>query len=79
MFRTAAELADNLVEKVESVPADFLIKGLDVGYYYVKETTIPAGYYSPASSFTVDLKGERGANNALTGKLLSTSSMTSGA
>lgn len=70
---TAAELADNLVEKVESVPADFLIKGLDVGYYYVKETTIPAGYYSPASSFTVDLKGERGANNALTGKLLSTS------
>ena len=70
---TAAELADNLVEKVESVPADFLIKGLDIGYYYVKETTIPAGYYSPASFFTVDLKGERGANNALTGKLLSTS------
>lgn len=70
---TEAEIASEDVEKVEAVPADFLIKGLDVGYYYVKETKIPVGYYSPASYFTVDLKGERGANATLNGKLLNTS------
>lgn len=71
---TEAEIASEDVEKVEAVPADFLIKGLDIGYYYyAKETKIPVGYYSPVSFFTVDLKGERGANNTLTGKLLSTS------
>lgn len=70
---TEAEIADGGVEKVEAVPADFLIKGLDVGYYYAKETKIPDGYYSPASYFTVDLKGEREANNTLNGKLMSTS------
>ena len=72
---TEAEKTDDGVTKVTSIPADFLVKGLDVGIYYVKETKVPSGYYAPNNGFTVELNGERGAvDNALTGKLLNSSS-----
>ena len=72
---TEAEKTDDGVTKVTSIPADFLVKGLDVGIYYVKETKVPSGYYAPNGGFTIELNGERGAaDNALTGKLLNSSS-----
>lgn len=72
---TEAEKTDDGVEKVTSIPADFLIKGLDVGIYYVKETKVPSGYYAPNGGFTVELNGERSAaDNALNGRLMETSS-----
>lgn len=72
---TEAEKADDGVTKVTSIPADFLVKGLDVGIYYVKETKVPSGYYAPNNGFTVELNGERSAaDNALDGRLLTSSS-----
>lgn len=43
---------------VDAVPATggtFLIKGLDATSYWLKETTVPIGYYEPAGMFKVTL------------------------
>lgn len=54
-----------------------LVRGLDVGSYYVKETKVPSGYYAPKGGFAVQLTGEREAiSEALNGKLAAASSFT---
>ena len=54
-----------------------LVRGLDVGSYYVKETKTPSGYYAPKGGFAVQLTGEREAvSETLTGKLAAASSFT---
>lgn len=54
-----------------------LVRGLDVGSYYVKETKVPSGCYAPKGGFAVQLTGEREAvGETLTGKLATTSSFT---
>lgn len=71
--------ADDAATKVTALEADntLLVKGLDRGIYYIEETTTPAGYYAPNKGFKIELNGERDvADNALTGKLLDTSSFT---
>lgn len=70
---------DDTATKVTALEADntLLVKGLDRGIYYIEETTTPAGYYAPNKGFKIELNGERDvADNALTGKLLDTSSFT---
>lgn len=74
-----ATAADDAATKVTALEADntLLVKGLDRGIYYIEETTTPAGYYAPNKGFKIELNGERDvADNALTGKLLDTSSFT---
>lgn len=54
-----------------------LVRGLDVGSYYVKETKVPSGYYAPKGGFAVQLTGDREAvGEALTGNLAAASSFT---
>ena len=74
-----ATAADDAATKVTALEADntLLVKGLDRGIYYIEETTTPAGYYAPNKGFKIELNGERDVvDNALTGKLLDTSSFT---
>lgn len=54
-----------------------LVRGLDVGSYYVKETKVPSGYYAPKGGFEVQLTGDREAvGETLNGKLAAASSFT---
>lgn len=71
---TPEEQEDDTVDKVAEVPADFLIKGLDEGTYYLEETTTPKGYYAPAGMFQVELAAAKGRSGAYTGALNSTES-----
>ena len=41
------------------------IRGLDVGFYYVKETKTPSGYYAPKGSFKLELTAKRDAGESL--------------
>ena len=45
------------------------IRGLDVGFYYVKETKTPSGYYAPKGSFKLELTADRDANDNLVNTL----------
>lgn len=47
------------------------IRGLDVGFYYVKETKTPSGYYAPKGIFKLDLTAKRDANESLVKDLAS--------
>lgn len=51
--------------------SSFLIKGLEQGTYYLKETTTKAGFYLPKGGFKIVLAGEGNAttDRKLTGKL----------
>ncbi len=69
---TADEIAGG-TGVVTEVPADFLIKGLNVGAYYMVETTVPGGYYAPKGAFKINLTSARTAD-AITGILESTAS-----
>ena len=45
----------NTTGTVTKIPADFTVKGLAPGKYYVKEMTTPKGYFAPAGNFTLTL------------------------
>ena len=45
-------------EALTEVPADFLIRGLSSGTYYMKETTTPTGYFAPDGAFRIVLTSE---------------------
>ena len=47
------------------------IRGLDVGFYYVKETKTPSGYYAPKGIFKLDLTAKRDASESLVKDLAS--------
>ena len=61
--------ADNNANKVTKLEANFEIRGLDAGTYYMREVETPAGYYAPNSYFTITLKSKLNENNKDTGKL----------
>lgn len=71
-FYYPADVGDTGVE-IETGGADssFLIKGLEQGVYYLKETATKAGYYLPEGVFEIALTGEGNATRPriLTGKL----------
>lgn len=79
---TAAEIAagTGMTEMAANMGTDqntLLVRGLDVGSYYVKETKVPSGYYAPKGGFAVQLTGEReAASETLNGKLAAASSFT---
>lgn len=51
---------------LESIPANFEIRGLDVSTpYYVQEVETPAGYYAPSSYFTLELSGKETDNTTV--------------
>lgn len=41
---------------VTDIEANFIVRGLDEGTYYLKESATPEGYYAPAGMFAVTLK-----------------------
>ena len=80
---TAAEIAagtgivTEMVANMGTTQNTLLVRGLDVGSYYVKETKVPSGYYAPKGGFAVQLTGDREAiSKTLTGKLAAASSFT---
>lgn len=42
-------------DAVNEIPADFIVRGLGSGTYYVKETTTPRGYFAPEKAFVLTL------------------------
>lgn len=42
-------------DAVNEIPADFTVRGLGSGTYYVKETTTPRGYFAPEKAFVLTL------------------------
>ena len=55
---------------VTEIEAPFTVKGLDLGEFYMKETTVPSGFYTPKSGVKVVLSGNRDANSELDGSLI---------
>lgn len=72
---TAAEIADGtgIVTEMDANMGNdkntLSIRGLDVGFYYVKETKTPSGYYAPKGSFKLELTADRDANGRLVNTL----------
>lgn len=66
------------VEIDTGIGSSFLIKGLEQGTYYLKETATKAGYYLPKGVFEIILTGEGNTttNRRLTGKLDAASTFT---
>lgn len=53
---------------VTELAAPCVVRGLDVGAYYLVETTVPSGYYAPNGDFRLELSAAR-VSEALTGHL----------
>lgn len=70
-FYYPADVGATGVEIDTETGSSFLIKGLEQGTYYLKETATKAGYYLPKDVFEIVLTGEGNAikDRILTGKL----------
>lgn len=70
-FYYPADVGAAGVEIDTGTESSFLIKGLEQGVYYLKETATKAGYYLPEGVFEIALTGEGNATRPriLTGKL----------
>lgn len=67
---TAVEIADTGVTTVTDITANFLIKGLNQGTYYLKETVTPSPFFAPTGYFKVDLvAAKEGGSTKYTGTL----------
>ena len=53
---------------ITELTAPCVVRGLDVGAYYLEETTVPSGYYAPNGDFRLELSAAR-VSEALTGHL----------
>lgn len=70
-FYYPADVGATGVEIETGADSSFLIKGLEQGVYYLKETATKAGYYLPKGVFEIVLAGDGNATSPriLTGKL----------
>ena len=77
-FYYPADVGAPGVEIDTGTGSSFLIKGLEQGTYYLKETATKAGYYLPKGGFKIVLTGEGNTttNRRLTGKLDAASTFT---
>ncbi len=66
-YRPAAD-SDAADSVVTELAAPCVVRGLDVGAYYLEETTVPSGYYAPNGDFRLELSAAR-VSEALTGHL----------
>lgn len=76
-FYYPADVGAAGVEIDTGADSSFLIKGLEQGVYYLKETATKAGYYLPEGVFEIVLTGEGNGTSPriLTGKLDAAASM----
>ena len=77
-FYYPADVGATGVEIDTDTGSSFLIKGLEQGTYYLKETATKAGFYLPKGGFKIVLTGEGDAttDRKLTGKLAAASTFT---
>ena len=77
-FYYPADVGAAGVEIDTGADSSFLIKGLEQGTYYLKETATKAGYYLPKGGFEIVLTGEGNTTKSrvLTGKLDAASTFT---
>lgn len=77
-FYYPADVGAAGVEIDTGADSSFLIKGLEQGVYYLKETATKAGYYLPEGVFEIVLTGDGNGTSPriLTGKLAATSTFT---
>lgn len=77
-FYYPADVGAPGVEIDTDTGSSFLIKGLEQGTYYLKETATKAGFYLPKGGFKIVLAGDGNAttDRKLTGKLAAASTLT---
>lgn len=77
-FYYPADVGAPGVEIDTDTGSSFLIKGLEQGTYYLKETATKAGFYLPKGGFKIVLAGDGNAttDRKLTGKLAAASTFT---